>query len=368
MTGRERMVVLGTATVIVLGIVGAYLVYTLSNASYTLGCDYLTYDVAVRAWVAGASPYDLSITTTGECGTFQYPPAFLLPLAPLALLPPGTALWVWIALSVACLLGAMALMPVSVEVRLVTLMLAGTSWPVLFAIKVGALGPLLLLVFAAAWRWRDRPGLLGVTVAAGSLAKLQPALLLGWMALTGRRRAALVGMAVIALTVGGSLLLDAQAWFDFATVIRTLSGSAVDVPANVAPASVALHLGLSADSARAVGAAHTLVILGLVALAAWRIPADGSVLVAAVASQVVAPVMWDHYAAVVFLPVAWLLARRQWWALAVGAAFNAMLVLVMPSALTVVLLDITMPGMVLVGWRDRAGSRGAAPGVATAAP
>lgn len=368
MSHRERAVFLSMATVLVLGVVGAYLFYTLSNASYTLGCDYLTYDDAVRAWLAGTSPYDLSITTTGECGTFQYPPAFMLLVAPFALLPPDGALWAWIALSVACLVGAMALMPVSPEVRLVTLVLAGTSWPVLFAIKVGAMAPFLLLVFAAAWRWRDRPGPLGVIAAAGTLAKLQPALLFVWMLLTGRRRALVAGLAVLGLVVGGMVLLDAQAWIDFATVVRMLSGSAIEVPANMAPASVAFHLGVPEGSARVLGAVHTVLVLGLVVLAAWRIPSDGSLLVAAVASQVVAPVLWDHYAAVVFLPVAWLLVQRQWWALVVAVAFNAMFVLVVPPELTVVLLDATMVGVVLVGWRAGAGIRGVAPVVPMGAP
>ena len=42
MSRRERAVFLGMATLLALGVVGAYLFYTLSNASYTLGCDYLT--------------------------------------------------------------------------------------------------------------------------------------------------------------------------------------------------------------------------------------------------------------------------------------------------------------------------------------
>ena len=46
------------AVAIVLAIFGAYLAFTLANASYTLGCDYLAYDGAARRWLAGTSPYD----------------------------------------------------------------------------------------------------------------------------------------------------------------------------------------------------------------------------------------------------------------------------------------------------------------------
>ena len=37
--------------------------------------------------------------------------------------------------------------------------------------------------------------------------------------------------------------------------------------------------------------------------------------------------MWDHYALVLFLPIAWLLARRQWWALVIAMGLNATFVL-----------------------------------------
>jgi hypothetical protein len=37
--------------------------------------------------------------------------------------------------------------------------------------------------------------------------------------------------------------------------------------------------------------------------------------VAAVASQLFSPVIWPHYAVVLFLPVAWLVARGRWWAI-----------------------------------------------------
>ena len=106
---------------------------------------------------------------------------FLLVIVPFTVLSPESATWAWIAVSVLCLVVAVAVMPVPFDARLITLALAGTSWPMLFAIKVGAVGPLLLLVFAAAWRWMDRPVRLALAVAVGALVKLQPALLVLWM-------------------------------------------------------------------------------------------------------------------------------------------------------------------------------------------
>ena len=39
-------------------------------------------------------------------------------------------------------------------------------------------------------------------------------------------------------------------------------------------------------------------------------------MVTAVASQLVSPIIWAHYAVILLLPVALLLERRQWWAAA----------------------------------------------------
>ena len=76
-------------------------------------------------------------------------------------------------------------------------------------------------------------------------------------------------------------------------------------------------------------------------------------LVAAVASQIVAPVMWDHYAMVLFLPMAWLLERRQFWALVVGVAFNATFILWVPPIAYVVFMDVMMVAVAYVGTPSR---------------
>ena len=43
----------------------------------------------------------------------------------------------------------------------------GCSWPFLYSVKLGQVGPLLFLLFAIGWRWLDRPVVLGVTARAG---------------------------------------------------------------------------------------------------------------------------------------------------------------------------------------------------------
>jgi hypothetical protein len=59
--------------------------------------------------------------------------------------------------------------------------------------------------------------------------------------------------------------------------------------------------------------------------------------------------MWDHYAMVLFLPMAWLLERRQVWALVVGVAFNATFILWVPPIAYVVFMDVMMVAVAYVG-------------------
>jgi alpha-1,2-mannosyltransferase len=338
------------------GVLAVYLLYlglTLATASYTLGCDYLAYDGAARAWLAGRTPYDLTVTSAGSCGTYQYPPPFLLLAAPFTLLPPSAATWVFIAGLAACLPLAVLAMPVPAPARLVTLGLAGTSWPVLFAVKVGALGPILLLLFALAWRWLDRPGRLAGATAVGAFAKVLPALLGVWMLLTRRWRAAAISVAIAVVVAVPWLVLQPGVWLDYVSIERTISSTVTTVPANFAPASILYFGGVALAEAQWLGTAHALLVLGVVALVARRGSADASLIVAAVASQVIAPVLWDHYAVVLFLAVAWLAARRQWWILVPALAMNATFVGWFPPLLWVGSMDLAIVGVAAVDWWGR---------------
>ena len=68
-----------------------------------------------------------------------------------------------------------ALLPVSRTVRWWIVLLAGLSWPFLYAVKLGQVGPLLFLLFAVGWRWLDDPVRLGAEHGAlGAAIKIQP--------------------------------------------------------------------------------------------------------------------------------------------------------------------------------------------------
>jgi alpha-1,2-mannosyltransferase len=324
----------------------------------TFGFDFLAYHLAGDRILHGQSFYDLSATQTGGFGLFYYPPPFAVAFAPIALVPPDAAVWLWFAASVAMIVGAIWILPVSPGVRALTLLLAAIDWPVAYALKLGQVGPLLLLVFAIGWRWRDRPGILGAAGALGAAVKVQPGLILAWAVLTRRWRAvvigAIVGMVLVILPVVATGRLGI--WFDFLALLRQVSNP-ITTPHNFTPGAIAFQQGASEASAGLIQLANTALVALAVVVSALRHPAATSYLVAVVASQLISPVLWDHYAMLLLLPVAALLDRGQWWAVVIPLATS---VLLLPVGLAPFLYPLAfwlaLVALLVVGERDaRAG-------------
>ncbi|MBF6605805.1 MAG: DUF2029 domain-containing protein [Chloroflexi bacterium] len=282
----------------------------------TLGYDYQAYVRAAERLVAGQALYDPNVNVAGPFAIFLYPPPFALAMVPFSWLPAGTGPAVWTAvLAIAYVLGV-AILPVRRDVRWVTLLLAGICWPFLYSIKLGQVGPLLFLAFAAGWRWRDRPGILGAAIAIGALIKVQPAILFGWALATGRRRAVVIGVVIL---VGASLVATAIAgsgvWLDYVAILGRVS-SPVTTPHNYTPGALAYGAGASLAVATAIQWGWVALAVAIVLGAWWRADAETGYVTTAIASQVISPLLWEHYAMLLLLPTALLLERRQWWAVA----------------------------------------------------
>lgn len=302
-----------------------------SAAAGTLGFDFLSYDVAVRRFLDGGVLYDQSFEYTGGFGLFYYPPPFVLMALPLALLDPTLAAWLWTGILIACFFTAVAIMPVSTRVKWAIVLLAGLNWPMVYGIKLGQVGPILLLTFAAGWRWMDRPNVLGIATAIGTAIKIQPVLIFGWALLTGRRRAIVVGVvALLVFAAAATVIAGPSSWVDQATLLARLS-KPIATPNNYTPGRVAFELGASEGLAWAIQWLNW-VLVGIVLLfTVLRASPVASYLAAVVASQMVSPILWDHYALLLVLPVAWLLDRGRWWAAAI------------PLVMLIWLIDVTPP-------------------------
>jgi alpha-1,2-mannosyltransferase len=287
----------------------------LASAGKTLGYDYTCYEGAARHLVDGKPIYDNAFSiAVGTCpGTYTYPPAFAVALVPWLLFG-GAAAGAWCVAMAACFLVGVALLPVRRDVRWLIIIVAALDWPLLYAVKLGQVEPILFLAFAAAWRWMDRPWAVGVATAVGTLVKVQPALLGVWAVATGRWRAAAVAVGVgVAAAAVATLFTGPGAWATYADLVRGLGGQ-LSTAHNFAPGAVA-HLAGASDSVAASVQMGSVAVAGAALLAAflWASPA-ASLQVTIVVSQLLSSPLRDHYAVLLLLPVAWLVSRGRTWA------------------------------------------------------
>lgn len=322
---------------------------TLAAAGDTLGFDFLAYHQAIVRLLDGQSLYDLSFTSTGGFGLFYYPPTFAPFLIPLGFLSATAATWAWIAGSVAAFAVGVGAMPVSRPIRWWIVLLAGWSFPFVYAVKLGQVGPVLFLAFAVGWRWLDDPVRFGVSGAVGAAIKIQPGLVLAWALLAGRFRAVVAGAVVLGgLAVAATLLAGVDAWSDLLTLLRTVSDP-ITTEHNFTPGAVAFASGVPADIAAVIQWASTAGVVAVLVISIRRDAPEASYLVAVIASQLVSPILWDHYAMLLLLPVAYLLSAGWWWAIAIPLVSAWPLVGVTPPAAYPVAFWVTLVAVAIAG-------------------
>ena len=287
----------------------------LASAGKTLGYDYTCYEGAARHLLDGKPIYDNAFSiAVGTCpGTYTYPPAFAVALVPWLLFG-GAATGAWCVAMAACFLAGVALMPVRRDVRWLIVIVAALDWPLLYAVKLGQVEPILFLAFAAAWRWMDRPWAVGVATAVGTLVKVQPALLGVWAVTTGRWRAVGVAVGVAAATAAiVTVFTGIGVWTDYIALLGRVS-SAVATPHNCSPGAALYQAGLP-ETVAGVGQWASMVVTGAAVLLIWRYGrSEVGLMGTIVASQLLTPLLWDHYAMLLLLPTAWLLERGRTWA------------------------------------------------------
>jgi alpha-1,2-mannosyltransferase len=326
---------------------------TLAVAGDTHGYDFRAYYAAADRVLHGQSAYDQAYELAGAGGLFFYPPAFVPIVLPLALLPVDVATWLWTGLMLAAFAGAVAAMPVARSTRWWIVLLAGLSWPFVYNIKLGQVGPLLLLLFALAWRWHDRPAGFGVASGIGAAIKVQPGLLLVW-ALARRRWAAVLAGAVTLMGLSGVALpfTGLAAWPDFLALLTRVADP-IASPQNLTPGAVAWQLGASHELAAAIQLLSTVLVVAVFVASVVWLPDEASLMVTVIATQLVSPILWDHYAIVLLLPTAWLLDRGRRWAALIPLVTPVFLVGTVPSIVYPVVFGATLALVVSEGCRDR---------------
>jgi glycosyl transferase family 87 len=230
-----------------------------------------------------------------------YPPLVAYLFVPFAILPYGVAAPLYFFLSIGALIGAIAVAGVRDWRCYGAIML---WYPTVACLGTGALGPLLALLLALVWRYRNRPGIAAPVLAVAIVAKLFLWPVLLWLAATRRWRAAFA----TAGTAGVFFLLPFAplGWpvlRSYPHLLRSLDG-------------VFGGVGFSASTFfRALGAstfaAHTAVVAVGVLLAALVLYVglgrgdDGAAFALALATALLlSPIVWMHYYVLLVVPIA----------------------------------------------------------------
>ena len=262
--------------------------------------------LATQAAIMRAGGIAMGETTRNLFSIPVYPAPANLAVVPLSLLP----FWLAGALFTLLSIGAMVL-----GLRLLAVRdwrcfaVALLSWPFLFSLDLGALGPLLVLGAGIAWRWRERLWPPAIAVASLVIAKVFPWPLGVWLLVTRRFRT-----LALAIVIGLVALFAAWAVIGFEGMMqypRMLSElSQIEEGRAVSLVALLLAIGVPAGIATAAALAATAGLLGV----AWRLAgrpggdaqAFGLAVMAALTSS---PIVWEHYMVLLFVPIA-LVSRR----------------------------------------------------------
>ena len=187
------------------------------------------------------------------------------------------------------------------------------SWPVLHGFLLGAVTPLLMLGTAVAWRYRHRTVAPAVAIAAIVAIKLFPITLGGWLIAT--RRYATAALAAIFTLVA---IFGSWAIIGFSDLERVPAHALRPRPGlpgrqRLCRRRTPRHRNRQPDSeARSPWPFRALLLL-----IAWRLARrpDGdraAFSLAVIACLTVSPMVWPHYLALLFVPIALASPQLSW--------------------------------------------------------
>jgi Glycosyltransferase family 87 len=226
---------------------------------------------------------------------FVWPPLSAYLISPLTLAPAGVADVLMIGIGLVCF--AVSLWLIGVRDWRIYGVVA--LWPeFLSEMRVSHLTPVIALLLAAAWRWRDERGVPGLTVGLAVAVKFFVWPVGVWLAATRRFTAAVIAAFVTAASL--TLILPHIGLDEYADLLLRL-GRTFDQD------SYSVHaLLVQAGGSEAIARGVTFVAGGALLVATWRYR---SFTLAVAAALVLSPIVWLDYFALVALPLA--LARPR---------------------------------------------------------
>ncbi len=257
--------------------------------------------LAHQAAIMRAGGVAIGETTFRTFSLPVYPAPANLAVIPLSLLPFWAAGAIYGILSVAAIVLALWWLEVR-DWRCYALTLL--SWPFIFGLLIGALGPFLVLGAAAAWHWRTRLWPPAIAIASIVVAKIFPWPIAVWLLVTRRYRAfalAVVIAATVTLAawavIGFSGMLEYPQMLANVSFIQELRATSL--------VAILLVLGLSPFAATAFAMAAGLGMLAAAWRATRRPGGERTALgLAIIATLTAAPIVWDHYLVLLLIPIA----------------------------------------------------------------
>ena len=291
-----------------------------ANSLRSLGGLAVPFDFAIFLKAAddvrsGESPYvDPETVSKSTPPPYVYPPLLAIVLIPATALPDeiGGSSPVGVVVSlllVACVVGALLVLDVR-DWRCYPVALLYP--PTLENIEYGAVGPVLALLVALAWRYRDR--VLAVSAALGGAIVLKVFLwpLLVWLAATRRWTAAVgAGALALGLALASWAVIGFRGLGDYPELLRRLSE--IEAENSYSAFAILVTIGVPATLAQVImvlAAASLLVVAWRVARGSQDGDGDRPAFVLALAvAFVLTPILWLHYLVLLVVPIA--LARPR---------------------------------------------------------
>ncbi|HUZ84259.1 MAG TPA: glycosyltransferase 87 family protein [Gaiellales bacterium] len=284
--------------------------------------------LAHQAALMRAGHVALGETTQHPFSVPVYPAAANVAVVPLSMAPLWLAGALYTVASIGAMLGGIWLLGAR-DRR--CLALVAISWPFVYGLYLGTVGPLLVLGAGVAWRWRERLWPPALALASIIALKIFPWPLACWLWITGRRRAFVVAVAACAaLTLGAWAAIGFHGLMQYAAMLSNVSflqeGRADSVVTGL------LVAGFSPNAASAIAIVLAASLLAL----AWRVRrlpgGDGRAFgLAVIAALTGTPIVWEHYMVLIFIPIA--LHSPRWSRLWLVPALLPILELLSPAVI-----------------------------------
>lgn len=249
-----------------------------------------------RAVLHGVSPYPSAGVSFGSIPPAVYLPPIFLITAPLGWLSLNVATWVWFGVLMASASGVLALLGVRDPWCYAFMVM---SLPVVQALVLGNASILVALGVALTWRFRHRPYVGPVALAATVSIKLWLWPLLVWLLIVRPRSGVRAAVALAVLTLGAWAVIGFDGLTGYPALMHTEGQEyARDGVLFVAALT---QLGVGVKVAAAAGFLGGVVVLG----AAWLCRSDEveSLSLALLAALVATPVAWPHYLILMGIPL-----------------------------------------------------------------